>query len=471
MKYTREGLENSAGVEELRQIVRSLGGTPRLLKKNELINIILKLQRGEMLPDQEQTKRGRKPRNAKAGIEDLPNDIEKEPIIEVKDSEEGLLKEGVISIKGILELHTDGYGFLRGDNYSSDPSSDVHVSKNTIRYFRLRRGDYIEGTAERQRDNNTPSLKSIKTLNGMPFNQSTSRPSFDDLVACYPDKRITMELKADEGDISMRAIDLLCPIGKGQRGLIVAPPKAGKTTLIKKIAKSIEVNNPEIHLIVLLIDERPEEVTDLKRSVKGEVIYSTFDEIPDNHIRAAELVLNRSKRLVEIGKDVVILIDSITKLTRAYNAIVPSSGKTLSGGIDPIALHAPKKFFGAARNIENGGSLTILSTALIETGSKMDEVIYEEFKGTGNMEIILSRQLSERRIFPAIDLYRSGTRKDELLLSESEQDAVFAIRRYLDKDDNAMQNLLDMLKRTENNEEFVSKAPVWCKMMSNQSRS
>ena len=470
MKYTREGLENSAGVEELRQIMRSLGGTPRLLNKNELIDLILKLQSGECLPDQEHTKRGRKPRNSKGNIEIAQHEDDNELNIQVKDTEE-TVKDGLMQIKGILELHSDGYGFLRGNNYASDPASDVHVSKNTIRYFRLRRGDFIEGTAEKQRDNNTPSLKSIKTLNGKPFSELSSRPMFDDLIACYPDERITMELKEDESDISMRAIDLLCPIGKGQRGLIVAPPKAGKTTLIKKIAKSIEINNPEIHLIILLIDERPEEVTDLKRSVKGEVIYSTFDEIPDNHIRAAELVLNRSKRLVEMGKDVVILIDSITKLTRAYNAIVPSSGKTLSGGIDPIALHAPKKFFGAARNIENGGSLTILSTALIETGSKMDEVIYEEFKGTGNMEIILSRQLSERRIFPAIDLYRSGTRKDELLLSENEQDAVFAIRRYLDKDDNAMQNLLDMLKRTENNGEFVAKAPVWCKMMSNQSKS
>ncbi len=470
MNYTREYLEKSAGVEELRTIMRSLGGTPRLLNKKQLIEQILKLQKGESVPEK-QSNRGRKPRDYKIPQQnEYPNDNFEDAQVEVKEDAQDL-DEGVSYIKGILELHVEGYGFLRGENYESDPSSDVHVSKATIKYFRLRKGDYIEGTAERQRDNSTPSLKSIKTLNGKPFSLSVNRPNFDELTACYPDERITLERKDDESDLSIRAIDLLCPIGKGQRGLIVAPPKAGKTTLIKKIAKSIEINNPEVHLIVLLIDERPEEVTDLKRYVKGEVIYSTFDEIPDHHVRAAELVLNRSKRLVEMGNDVVILIDSITKLSRAYNSIVPTSGKTLSGGIDPIALYAPKKFFGSARNIENGGSLTILSTALVDTGSKMDDVIYEEFKGTGNMEIILSRQLSEKRIFPAIDLYRSGTRRDELLLTEEEQDASFAIRRFLDNDVNGLQNLLDMFKRTENNEEFVKKAPVWCKMMSNQSKN
>ena len=465
MKYTRDYLEK-LGVEELRSVMRGLGGTPRLLNKTKLIEAILKLQTGECLPEeQERGKRGRKPREYKNN-EEYPLD---EPMVDVyvRETEE-YYDESISFVKGILELHQDGYGFLRGNNYESDPSSDIHVSKNTIKYFRLRRGDYIEGTAEKQRDNNTPSLKSIKILNGKPFSECATRPHFDDLVACYPNERITLELSEEERDLSIRAIDLLCPIGKGQRGLIVAPPKAGKTTLIKKIAKSIEINHPSIHLIILLIDERPEEVTDIKRSVKGEVIYSTFDEMPEHHIRAAELVLNRSKRLVEMGSDVVILIDSITKLSRAYNSIVPSSGKTLSGGIDPLALNAPKKFFGSARNIENGGSLTILSTALIDTGSKMDDVIYEEFKGTGNMEIILSRQLSERRIFPAIDLYRSGTRRDELLLTEEEQDASFAIRRFLDNDASAVQNLLDMFKRTENNQEFVKKAPVWCKMMSNK---
>lgn len=498
MAYSKEYLEMSMGVEDLRKIVRELGDTPGLKSKSALIDNILKIQSGEIKPIH--SGKGRKPRqfdrsrqNAQADGEavlsgetshdtvykkDYTGDCENFPSLKCDDDTEAARKTIDLqpappteNVKGILEFHVDGYAFMRGENYEADPSSDVYVSKNTIRSNRLRRGDYVEGVAERTRDNSSPCLKTITNLNGKKFNPYLLRPFFDDLIPCYPDERITLERKDDESDLSIRAIDLLCPIGKGQRGLIVAPPKAGKTTLLKKIAKSIEINHPDVKMIVLLIDERPEEVTDLKRSVKGEVIYSTFDETPDHHIRAAELVLNRSKRLVESGEDVVILLDSITKLTRAYNAVVPSSGKTLSGGIDPIALQAPKKFFGAARNIEKGGSLTILSTALIETGSKMDDVIYEEFKGTGNMEIILSRTLSERRIFPAIDLYRSGTRKDELLLSEQEFECAYAVRRYLDRDDNASQNLLDMLKRTENNEEFVKKAPVWCKMMTDNPKN
>ena len=421
-----------------------------------MIDKILEIQSGVYEPVKVD-RRGRKP--LKDYKEDFYNDVYvKEEVEEVKQDE---------IIKGILELHLDGYGFLRGSNYDTDLSADVHVSKSTVYKFKLRKGDYIEGYAECKSDNNRPTLKTIVKLNGIPYEEVKSRPNFDDLLPCYPDERITLETKDNSGDLSIRAIDILCPIGKGQRGLIVAPPKAGKTTLLKKIAKSIETNHKDIHLLVLLIDERPEEVTDLKRCINGEIIYSTFDESPEHHIRASELVLNRCKRLVESGKDVVLLLDSITKLARAYNAVVPSSGKTLSGGIDPVALTAPKKFFGSARNIDNGGSLTCLATALIETGSKMDDVIYEEFKGTGNMEIILSRQLSERRIFPAIDLYRSGTRRDELLLSEKEQETAYAIRRYLDRDDNASQNLLDMLKKTQNNEEFVSKAPAWCKILTN----
>ncbi len=471
MKYSRDYLEKIMGVESLRKIARALGGTPSSRNKNELIEYILQIQSGELIPNK--SGKGRKPRltdleyNKQVGESEdqdytveLKSEDEETSVIEYKNQNG---KENVV--KGILEFHSDGYAFMRGENYEADVSSDIYVSKVAIRNFKLRRGDYVEGVAEKMHDNSSPSLKKIISLNGRPYDNDRIRPHFDDLTPCYPDERITLELKENESDLSIRAIDLLCPIGKGQRGLIVAPPKAGKTTLLKKIAKSIEVNHPDIHLIVLLIDERPEEVTDLKRYCKGEVVYSTFDETPDHHIRAAELVLNRCKRLVEEGKDVVILLDSITKLTRAYNAIVPSSGKTLSGGIDPIALQAPKKFFGSARNIEGGGSLTILSTALVDTGSKMDDVIYEEFKGTGNMEIILSRQLSERRIFPAIDLYRSGTRKDELLLNEKELEASYSVRRYLDRDDNASYNLLDMLKRTQNNEEFTQKAPVWCKMM------
>ncbi len=460
MIYSEEQLQKSFGVEDLRKIVRKLGSKPQDRNKPELIELILKLQSGIVEP-QVIEKRGRPPRK------DIGEGYEDDSFsdIKVKEKEIEENKEDKI-VKGILELHVEGYGFLRGSNYDTDLTSDVHVSKNTIYKFRLRKGDYIEGYAESKSDNNRPTLKNVIRLNGEKYEDVEKRPNFDDLVPCYPDERITLETKESSADLSIRAIDILCPIGKGQRGLIVAPPKAGKTTLLKKIAKSIELNHPNIHLLVLLIDERPEEVTDLKRSIKGEIIYSTFDESPEHHIRASELVLNRCKRLVECGKDVVLLLDSITKLARAYNAVVPSSGKTLSGGIDPLALTAPKKFFGSARNIDNGGSLTCLATALIETGSKMDDVIYEEFKGTGNMEIILSRQLSERRIFPAIDLYRSGTRKDELLLNEKEQDTAYAIRRYLDRDDNASQNLLDMLKKTQNNEEFVSKAPAWCKILS-----
>lgn len=472
--YTKQEL-NYIGVEVLRDITRQLGGTPRAMKKKELIATILMLQNGEIMPDKSNL--GRKPRTEKGfnnnNQKNPPTDI---PYVEDKPvdlwaNEDGFKPEpsvfqNTVRVSGIMEFHESGYAFLRGENYEANLSTDVYVSKQTIKYFKLRRGDFVEGIAEPSRDGGSPSLKSIITLNGKEFStDSLKRPYFDDLIPYYPDERITLEIDGNSDDVSIRAIDILSPIGRGQRGLIVAPPKAGKTTLLKKIAKSIEVNHPDIKLMILLIDERPEEVTDLKRSCKGEIIYSTFDESPEHHIRAAELVLNRSKRLVEMGENVVILLDSITKLARAYNSIVPSSGKTLSGGIDPIALHAPKKFFGSARNIENGGSLTILSTALIDTGSKMDDVIYEEFKGTGNMEIILSRELSERRIFPAIDLYRSGTRREDLLLSEKESDAAYAIRRYLDRSENASQNLIDMLKRTKDNKEFCEKAPVWCKMM------
>ena len=277
-------------------------------------------------------------------------------------------------------------------------------------------------------------------------------------------ERFTLERSDAEDDLAIRSMDLFCPIGKGQRGLIVAPPKAGKTTLLKKIANSIGENYPKAHLITLLIDERPEEVTDIKESVKGEVVFSTFDETADHHIKVSELVMWRAKRLVEMGNDVVILLDSLTKLARAYNSSVPSSGKTLSGGIDPIALQPPKKFFGAARNIDKGGSLTIIATVLVETGSRMDDVIYEEFKGTGNMELQLSRQLSERRIFPAIDFYKSGTRKDELLLSKAELDCAYSLRRLLAEDRNASENILDMMAKCENNADFVKKVPEWIKL-------
>ncbi len=468
--YTREDLQG-CGVEELRKIVRWYKDTPRHLKKEQLIDRIMLLQSGTVEGDRTGGGKiimGRPPRETKKG-ENTKNSYPQDEVVETdvkQEGEEYVIKSlKTINVEGVIEFHEQGFAFLRGENYEANLATDVHVSKNMTKALRLRRGDYIEGVAERQHDNTTPSLKTVKRLNGRAFNDGLKRPYFDDLTPCYPDEKITLELEGRSDDISIRAIDLLSPIGKGQRGLIVAPPKAGKTTLLKKLAHSIEENHKDIKLIVLLVEERPEEVTDFKRSVKSEVVYSTFDEGPEHHVRVAELVLNRAKRLVEMGDDVVILLDSITKLARAYNAIVPSSGKTLSGGIDPVALQAPKKFFGGARNIENGGSLTILSTALIDTGSKMDDVIYEEFKGTGNMEIILSRELSERRIFPAIDLYRSGTRRDDLLLTEKELDACYAVRRFLDRSDDASQNLIDMLKKTKDNDEFTSKAPIWCKMM------
>ncbi len=468
--YLKEDLE-TRGIEELRDIMREKGGTPRTLKKEQIISAILLLQSGKMEGDKNNL--GRKPRKEKNKEKqkevgknlEYTNDIHDDIRVEEELPKYEVNSLRNLNVSGVMEFHEQGFAFLRGENYESNPATDIHVAKNLIKLYRLRRGDYIEGVAERQNDANTPSLKTITKLNGKDFNEDIRRPYFDDLTPCYPEEKISLELGGE--DISIRAIDLMCPIGKGQRGLIVAPPKAGKTTLLKKIANSIEEKHKDIKLIILLIEERPEEVTDFKRSVKSEVIYSTFDESSDHHVRIAELVLNRAKRLVEMGEDVVILLDSITKLARAYNTISPSSGKTLSGGIDPVALQAPKKFFGAARNIENGGSLTILSTALIETGSRMDDVIYEEFKGTGNMELILSRELSERRIFPAIDLYRSGTRKEELLLTKEELEASYQVRRFLDRDLNASQNLLDMLKKTKNNKEFTEKAPIWCKMMNN----
>lgn len=453
----------------LREILRNLGGVPANLKKPELIASILEIQSGEKAPSR--SNRGRRPSTPVTG--DKINYI-KDGFPKVAVSEDGTAEgeqpsayQGKGSAaSGILELHADGYGFLRGRNYETDGVTDVYVAKNVIRQYNLRAGDYIEGYSARTRQDASPSVQTVYKINGVACNKY-KRVDFDDLTPYYPVEKLTMELALDESDLSLRAIDILCPIGKGQRGLIVAPPKAGKTTLIKKIAHSIEVNNPEVHLIVLLIDERPEEVTDLRRSVKSEVVASTFDEGVEHHVRLADLVLNRAKRLVETGKDVVVLLDSITKLTRAVNAYLPSSGKTLSGGIDVAALAPTKRFFGAARNVDGGGSLTVISTALIDTGSKMDDVIYEEFKGTGNMEIILSRELSEKRIFPAIDLYRSGTRRDELLLTKSELDCAYMIRRFLNRNDEASETLLDMLKKTANNKEFVLKVPTWIKMMTN----
>ena len=359
-------------------------------------------------------------------------------------------------VEGILEVLPDGYGFLRGDNYLSSPK-DVYISPIQIRRFKLDTGDIVKGISRTKEGEKFPSLIFVGEVNGEHPEKAAKRKRFDELTPIYPEERLKLETTTTE--YAMRIIDLISPIGKGQRGLIVAPPKVGKTTLLKKIANSISANNPEVELIVLLIDERPEEVTDMKRSIKGQVIYSTFDEMPEHHVKVAEMVLERAKRIIEQNKDVVILLDSITRLARAYNLVMPSSGKTLSGGLDPAALHKPKKFFGAARNIENGGSLTILATALIDTGSRMDDVIFEEFKGTGNMEVHLDRKLSERRIFPAIDINKSGTRREDLLLTPSEKETVFALRKAM----NAMpvaevtEQVIHEMTKTKNNEEFVKK--------------
>ncbi len=359
--------------------------------------------------------------------------------------------------EGILEVMPDGYGFLRGDNYLST-TKDIYISPVQIRRFHLDTGDRLEGVMRNPKEGEKfPALIYVGKVNGEHPEKAMRRVGFDDLTPIYPNERLKLE--NNTSDYTMRIMDLLSPIGKGQRGMIVAPPKAGKTTILKQIANSITKNNPEVELIVLLIDERPEEVTDMKRSIKGDVIYSTFDELPEHHIKVAEMVLERAKRLTEQKKDVVILLDSITRLARAYNLTIPSSGRTLSGGFDPAALHKPKRFFGAARNTENAGSLTILATALIETGSRMDDVIFEEFKGTGNMEVHLDRNLSERRIFPAIDINKSGTRREDLLLSNDEYLSVMALRKSMSRMNNMdmAEKVMSLIANTKNNNEFIQK--------------
>lgn len=374
-----------------------------------------------------------------------------------EDDRYKLTTDGDEIAEGILEVLPDGYGFLRGDNYLPSPK-DVYLSPIQIRRFRLNTGDKIKGIMRTPKEGEKfPALIFVGEVNGQHPENAMKRKSFDDLIPIYPNKRLKLETVSTE--YTMRLMDFLSPIGKGQRGMIVAPPKAGKTTILKKIANSIVSNNPEVELIVLLIDERPEEVTDMKRSIKGDVIYSTFDEVPEHHVKVAEMVLERAKRLTEQNKDVVILLDSITRLARAYNLTIPSSGRTLSGGFDPAALHKPKRFFGAARNIEEGGSITILATALVETGSRMDEVIFEEFKGTGNMELYLDRKLSEKRIFPAIDLNKSGTRREDLLLTNKEYEVVSKIRKaFSDMNSTAVvDTLTKLIMSTKTNLEFVDK--------------
>lgn len=368
---------------------------------------------------------------------------------ESKEVEEELLER-----EGYLEINPDGYGFLRVLNGTFN-EMDAYVSTMKIKQYGLRRGDYVHSLCKKVQEGRPAAVVTVTKINGIDAETLGIRPNFDDLVPIYPNERLRLETTPRE--YATRCIDLVSPIGKGQRGIIVSPPKAGKTTLLKMIAAAIAQNYPEVELKVLLIDERPEEVTDMQRSIKGEVVYSTFDELPEHHTKTAEMLLERAKRLVESGKDVVVLLDSLTRLARAYNITIPPTGRTLSGGIDPGALHSPKRFFGSARNIENGGSLTIIATALIDTGSRMDDVIFEEFKGTGNMEIHLDRRLSEKRIFPAIDLAKSGTRKEELLLTPSELEGTWAIRKLLSTADNAeaTENLLNMLIKTQSNKEFI----------------
>ena len=400
-------------------------------------------------------------------IEAMLNEDDKENAKEVKEEIKNEKQGSNVDIEqldsgrtvnGILEVMPDGYGFIRSKNYLPG-EDDVYVSPSQIRRFGLKTGDILTGnTRVKTMQEKFSALLYLTQINGVSPAEAAKRRNFEDMTPIFPNKRLSLE--TGRTSTSMRVMDLLSPIGKGQRGMIVSPPKAGKTTLLKQVALSVRKNNPEVHLLILLIDERPEEVTDIKEAIEGdnvEVIYSTFDELPEHHKRVSEMVIERAKRLVEHKKDVMILLDSITRLARAYNLVVPPSGRTLSGGLDPAALHMPKRFFGAARNMREGGSLTSLATALVDTGSKMDDVIYEEFKGTGNMELVLDRKLSEKRIFPAIDIPKSGTRRDDLLLSTEEQEAVDIMRRALNgmKPDEAVDNILNLFDRTKNNAEFV----------------
>ena len=445
---TRERYESLA-LQNLREIAKKRGMKKiSTLKKADLIDALIK-------KDEEDAAQ-----LAAQNGGHLPKTDQKKPDAPIVHKNEfaSELDSGQMA-NGILEVMPDGYGFIRCANYLPG-DNDIYVAPSQIRRFNLKTGDIIRGNIRvKTQGEKFGALLFVKSVNDMKPEEATKRYNFEDMTPIFPDDRIRLE-KPGAG-ISMRVMDLLSPVGKGQRGMIVSPPKAGKTTLMKEVAKSVKANNPEIHLIILLIDERPEEVTDIKEAIEGpnvEVIYSTFDELPEHHKRVSEMVIERAKRLVEHKKDVMILLDSITRLTRAYNLTEPSSGRTLSGGLDPAALHMPKRFFGAARNMIEGGSLTILATALIETGSKMDEVVYEEFKGTGNMEMVLDRKLSERRIFPAIDMQRSSTRRDDLLLTPDELEAINMIRRAFNgvKSEESVNQVLDLFSKTRNNGEFVS---------------
>lgn len=417
------------------------------MKKDELVEA--------MLAADEKDKMEGKPVQVKSAVP--PKAAEDKQAVEDEKTIAEL--DSGITAHGILEVMPDGFGFIRCENYLPG-ERDVYVAPSQIRRFGLKTGDILEGnTRVRTQGEKFAALLYVKSINGYTPEECAKRYNFEDMTPVFPNERLHLEMPG--ASIAMRVMDLISPVGKGQRGMIVSPPKAGKTTLLKDVAKSIKRNAPEVHLIILLIDERPEEVTDIKEAIEGEnveVIYSTFDELPEHHKRVSEMVIERAKRLVEHNKDVMILIDSITRLARAYNLTVPPSGRTLSGGLDPAALHMPKRFFGAARNMREGGSLTILATALVDTGSKMDDVVYEEFKGTGNMELMLDRKLSEKRIFPAIDIPRSSTRREDLLLSDDELEAINIIRKALNglKAEEAVDKILDLFAKTRNNQEFVN---------------
>ena len=463
----------SLPLNELRQVAKARGLKGiSALRKDQLVERMLQEDEKDQAGKVSEKEAGRGVRHERGGQQEksehsgrssqqeknekesahAPNDGDDHPRADFQALDSGQ------EASGILEVLADGYGFIRSDNFLPG-ENDVYVSPSQIRRFGLKTGDILRGnTRIKSQNEKFSALLYVKSINGMSPSESARRFNFEDMTPVFPNKRIRLERPG--GSLAMRIVDLISPIGKGQRGMIVSPPKAGKTTLLKDAAKSILRNNPEMHLMILLIDERPEEVTDIKETVQGpnvEVIYSTFDELPEHHKRVSEMVIERAKRLVENRRDVVIFIDSITRLARAYNQVVPPSGRTLSGGLDPTALHMPKRFFGAARNMREGGSLTILATALVDTGSKMDDVVYEEFKGTGNMELVLDRRLQERRVFPAIDIVKSGTRREDLLLTGEEQEAVNSMRRALNgmKSEEAAENILNMFARSRNNTELV----------------
>ena len=449
------GIKNISKLKKSELIDELVKVTPNSIEKN---GVVLREKIAPKIREKESTNNTN---NTNNGYSTRENNITEEQKEEKKEKLKVMINESG-SAKGVLEVQeNNNFGFLRCDNYLTS-ENDIYVSPSQIRRFNLRTGDEVQGKVREAKDGEKfKALLFVEKVNGDNPERAIGRKNFETLTPIYPNERLHLETN-NEKDLSSRLMDIICPIGKGQRGIIVAPPKAGKTTLLKRIAQNITINHPDVKLIVLLIDERPEEVTDMKRSINGDVIYSTFDEEPQNHAKVAQMVLERAKRMVEQGKDVVILLDSITRLSRAYNLTITPTGRTLSGGLDPGALIMPKKFFGAARNIEEGGSLTILATALIETGSRMDDMIFEEFKGTGNMEVHLDRRLQERRIFPAIDIYKSGTRKEDLLLTDEEKEVAYAIRKVMYRDGNIekiTENLINMLSKTKNNREFIQVFP------------